>query len=268
VRMLRSGLFLLVASSSACASIVGFEDLRFDGDATGDGAVGTDGPTNDGTVEGSTDGNPNDAKLDADGSAKTRLREMTFEEGKLIDAATGVGAVLSSDDGGVMLTTPGLRGQYAVTFNGSLAFSDTPVPTQPSELFVTFRFRVNALNAVIPGDARVLRIFCNAADTIDLWMIAEKIHLQVGAAKSTTSLQVAGVGADILIGVHVKLGSPGLAEAFVTQIGSPFGAPFGTLAANIGRVSNVSIGSATAAGGRYNATIDDIFFDTAALSIP
>jgi hypothetical protein len=276
VRQPRLALLLLIASSAACASIVGFEDLRFDGVAVGGDGDAPDGPGIDGQVDASsiTDGDPpadgnadvvSDATaFDADGAAKTRVREVTFEDGMLVGGATGTDKII----GGVTLVSPGLRGTFAAKFAGASASADLNLPAQPSELFVTFHLVVDTVNGGAPNDAQIIKISCGVANTVDLHIASDKMFLQVGLAVGAPSAAVAVASADLRIGVHVKLGSPGLAEVFVTSGAGAFGAPFGSIATNLGKTTKVSVGSAIGAGGRYDVTIDDILLDTAVLPIP
>ncbi len=253
---------------SACGAIVGLGDLSFEGDGTTPDGGGSDGANGEG---GGPDGGPGpdgapDARTDGPLDAgSTRLAEITFEEGALTGGKTGAAAQV----GTTTLATPGLRGGFAARCQGAASYLATGFSPK-KEVFVTFEMKVSAINiGQISENPAVLKIFTDLGQIDIVAVQHDKLQLRFDATFSATSTTSVGLAADVRIGIHLKQGTPGLIEGFVTSSNGTFGAPFATIdTRNVGNTTSVEVGASTNAEGGYTAVFDDIFIDTAKLAVP
>jgi hypothetical protein len=192
----------------------------------------------------------------------TRIKDITFENGALIHATSGV----DSTSGSVTLnsSTP-LKGSYSANLaNATSAYLQENF-TAADDVYVSFVLRVNAL----PSSSARIAFLSNGGTTVgNIQLMPDgKLQLRNGSTALGTSAVALSVGTTYRVGIHQRRGTGGNAvlEAYLTSDGVAFGAPFATSSAGSWTTAADRLRFGATSGGALTATFDDIRIDTAAL---
>jgi hypothetical protein len=195
-------------------------------------------------------------------AGSTRIKDITFEGGALIQATSGV----DSTSGSVTLnSSTALKGSYSASVtNASSAYLQENF-TAADDVYVSFALRVDAL----PSSSTRIVFFSNNGTTIgSIQLTADrKLQLRNGSTNIGALSAALSLGTTYRVGLHQRKGAGGNAvlEAYLTSDGAAFGAPFAATTAGdwITAADRLRFGSTS--GGALSATFDDIKIDTAAL---
>ncbi len=195
----------------------------------------------------------------------TVIRNMTFENGAIVDASTGGDATGGSNAASLVpdAVNP-LKGVYSAHVPGiSDAYVQKTLSPAVDDLYVTFYLRLNANPGTIVIVAQVgSTVVGQLRATTTGKLRLTNNGTQVGSDSSTLT-----VGQTYRILLHQKkgTGSNGVLEAYLAQGETAFGAPFantstGTFTASASqfRIGNLSLTTNTA----------DISFDNVLLTLP
>jgi PKD repeat protein len=193
--------------------------------------------------------------------ASARIKDITFEGGSLTAAPNGADAI----KGVVSLETQQpLRGAYSARVNAA----DSAVEenfTATDDLFFAVTLLVKSLPT---ADTRIARI-TNAGTTIGNLQLrtSGKLRLRVGSTTVGVESIPLVVGTIYRLGLHQRrgTGANGVLEAFLSEAGVPFGAPFaatgtGTWISGASRVQVGATGSDVA-----DLVLDDLLIDAASM---
>ena len=188
------------------------------------------------------------------GTSPTRIKDITFESGSLIDVTNGVDRIIGTVD---LETAAPLKEVFSVHVPNvsSSYFEETFTPTD--DAYVSFYIRLNALPASTPRIA----LLSNAGTTVGNIVLKTDGTLRLRHGHPATTIGTSAValipGQLYRIGMHQKRGTGGNAvlEAFLAANDDPFGPPFAA----------TNAGTWTTAADRYRAgattTAVDIVFD-------
>jgi hypothetical protein len=252
---------------AGCALVTGVGDLRVD-PLAGEGGVGPSTVTSDasGTPDvtmaavdaaGSTDSG---ATSDGGGAGLGRLREVTFEDGKLLGIHGG-----DSMFGNPFLTM-GVSGALAgnVAMRVDKGPSGIQVDFAPvNELYASFLLRVQSgaaapspLLSFVPVSGGILAEIdgAGAQGTLTLLVGGNPVASGGGVADSVI----------VRIGVHVRQdAASSLVEVFVGDDGVAFGMPvISATTASLGATAGARMGVLANNGGLQKATFDSLLLDT------
>jgi hypothetical protein len=191
-----------------------------------------------------------------------RIKDITFENGALVHAITGV----DSTSGSVTLesATP-LKGSYSATLANATSSYLQENFAAANDVYVSFVLRVHAL----PGSSARIAMFSNGGTTVGNLQLMSDGKLQLRDNTSTIGISAVALipGATYRIGIHQKKGGGGDAvlEAYLANDGAAFGAPFATTAVGTWTTAADRLRFGATAGAALAATFDDIKIDTAAL---
>lgn len=191
-----------------------------------------------------------------------RIKDITFENGNLVDPVNGVDRVVGS----VLLDGSSfIDGVYSAKVppvtSGYMEQNFTGV----DELFVSFYVELNAL----PASNNRLMFISTAGTTIGNIYLQTNGALRLRNGSTTIGLDSGPLALNTLyrIGIHQKLGSGGNAilEAYVVQGNAPFGAPFAQLTTGTWttQADRIRIGATNSQA--IDVSIDDIRLDSAAM---
>jgi hypothetical protein len=192
----------------------------------------------------------------------TRIKEITFESGALVNATNGV----DSTTGSVTLETGvPLDGGYSARIaNAGSSYLQEDF-TAADDIYVSFALRLNALPS---ADMRIA-LFSNAGTTVGNLYLRTNGALRLRNASTTIGVDSAplSVGTTYRVGFHQKRGSGGDAvlEAFLAANGAQFGPPFAAISSGswTTRADRLRLGATASTA--INAIFDDIKLDTAIL---
>jgi hypothetical protein len=192
----------------------------------------------------------------------TRLKDITFENGALVHATSGV----DSTSGSVALETSApLKGSYSTTLvNVTSAYLQDGF-TAADDVYVSFALRVNALPT---SSARIILLSNNGTSVGNIQLMPDgKLQLRNGSTTIGTTIGALNLGTIYRVGIHQRNGSGSNAvlEAYLANDGTSFGAPFATNASGTWTTPADRVRFGATAGGALSATFDDIKIDTAAL---
>jgi RHS repeat-associated protein len=195
----------------------------------------------------------------------TRIKDITFEGGSLLDSTTGV----DSTSGTVNLETSApLKGSYSATIPNNSTGYLTENFTGVDELFVSFYVKPASFPA---SSARIAQIQ-NSGTTVGTIYLTSAGILQL--KNGTTTIGSAGTaltaGTVYRIGLHQALGSgsDGVLEAFVATGDAAFGTPFASSATQTFTTQASKFVFGATNSNAVNATFDDILLDSAAMPGP
>jgi hypothetical protein len=190
-----------------------------------------------------------------------RIKDITFESGRLVDATNGV----DSTSGSVTLETASpLKGSYSAR----VAAADTYLQENFSaadDLYVSLALRVNALPS---ADTRILLI-SNNGTTVGNLVLRSNGALRLRNASTTIGADSAplSVGTTYRVGIHQKRGSGGngVLDAYLAADGVAFGAPFASSSGGTWTTAADRLRFGATVSVAINATFDDIKLDTASM---
>ena len=201
-----------------------------------------------------------------DGNPGTRLRTVTFENGKLTGA-------LGAD---TELGTPGLQSfpsALAGKYSASLSVGDgleVAFGTSLNEVFVTFLI---ALDGNVSAKGLFLRLGATSmggANPVDLELSGDRsraLQAKVGAV-SFGPAGALSAGTTYRVGVHAQiLGTLTTVEVFLAPKGQAFSAPIVSGAAS-GSAALSSLRVGAFQGDNVQCTVDDILVDRASMPAP
>jgi hypothetical protein len=196
------------------------------------------------------------------GTGSTRIKDITFENGALIHATSGV----DSTSGSVTLnsSTP-LKGSYSANLTNATSAYLQENFTAADDVYVSFVLRVNAL----PSSSARIAFLSNDGTTIgNIQLMSDgKLQLRNGSTALGTSAVALSVGTTYRVGIHQRRGTGGNAvlEAYLASDGAAFGSPFATNSAGSWTTAADRLRFGATSGGALTATFDDIRIDTGAL---
>jgi hypothetical protein len=195
-------------------------------------------------------------------SGGTRIKDITFESGALINATMGV----DSTSGSVTLnsSTP-LKGSYSASLTNASSSSLQENFTAADDVYVSFALRIDAL----PSTSARIAFLSNAGTTIgNIQLMPDgKLQLRNGSTTIGTSTAALSTGTTYRVAIHQKKGAGGNAvlEAYLANDGAAFGSPFAASAAGTWTTPADRLRFGATSGGALTVTFDDISIDTAAL---
>ncbi len=195
-------------------------------------------------------------------AGNTRIKDITFENGNLIDPTNGVDSIVSS----ISLASGGqqLKGLYAARIpNATSAYLQQSFAAV-DDIYVSFYLRVNSL----PASQVRIAMFSNAGTTVGNIQLMTDGRLQLRNVSTMIGSYSAPLSVNTIyrVGLRQKKGAGGdaILEAYLAADGAAFGAPFA--ATNGGTwmtpADRLRFGATTAT---LDATFDDIKLDTAML---
>ena len=196
----------------------------------------------------------------------TRIKNITFEDGSLVHAASGADQVV----GGVVLETiSALKGNMSASFpNVSNAYLDQNF-TDVDEIYISFYL---LLNAVPASDTRILSIRLSGSSQIgNIYLLKDgRIRLRNGSSRVGSDTQPLVPGQLYRIGMHQKKGSgtDAVLEAFLAEGDESFGIPFAAIANGTWTtpVNNLRIGATLSTP--VDFVMDDIILDRGSMPPP
>ncbi len=236
--------------------------------------VGLDPPAFDAPTDAGVEAAPAEAGVDAPpgapaDAAATRLRDITFEDG-----LTGGMFGATKAHPSVVLTMPGLRGNGAARCtDAGPSFVTYELQHDEDELFVTFRARIDELDAAVVGQPTLARFVSAAQDLLGGFGLDASGHVFafLGGMRSMPNPSAPAMNSDGRVGLHVKRGTPGLLEIWIAGPNEAFGEPFATLTDDVlVAVHEIKVGSSVDETPTpfTSYVVDDIIVDRAALIIP
>jgi len=201
-----------------------------------------------------------------DGNPGTRLRTVTFENGKPT-GALGADTELGTPD--LLSFSSVLAGKYSALLSVGDGL-EVAFGTSLNEVFVTFLI---ALNGNLAGKGLFLRLGANGpggANPVDLELSGDRndaILAKVGPVTFGPAGALS-VGTTYRVGVHAQLlGTLTKVEVFLAPKGQAFSAPIVSGAASgSAALSYLRIGAFR--GDNVQCTVDDIFVDRAFMPAP
>jgi pimeloyl-ACP methyl ester carboxylesterase len=192
----------------------------------------------------------------------TRIKNITFECGKLTHAITGADSI-NTPVGLDFPLTP--KDTYAARISNSTSGSLQEDFTGVDELFVSFLLE---LNATASTSARIALI-SNSGTTVGNLVLSSSGALQLRNGSTTIGSASAAltVGKVYRVGIHQKKGTGGNAvlEVYLATGDAAFGSPFAssTTESFTSQATRFSFGATN--GNAVNATFDTIRLDTGAM---
>lgn len=191
----------------------------------------------------------------------TRIKNVTFEDGSLTHASSGVDAI----KGSITLVTAGtLKGMYSARVpNVSSAYLEENVAAT-DDIYVSLYLRLDALPK---SDTRILQIF-NGSTTVSNIVVRSNgaLRLRNGSTTVGSDSERLQVGTIYRIGLHQKKGNGANAtlEAYLATGDAGFSTPFASSGIQkfTSAATRLRLG---ATSGTLNAVFDDIKLDTSAL---
>jgi len=192
----------------------------------------------------------------------TRIKEITFENGALVNATNGV----DSTTGSITLETGvPLDGGYSARIaNAGSSYLQEDF-TAADDIYVSFALRLNTLPS---ADMRIA-LFSNAGTTVGNLYLRTNGALRLRNASTTIGVDSTplSVATTYRVGFHQKRGGGGDAvlEAFVAANGAQFGPPFAAISSGswTTRADRLRLGATASTA--VDAIFDDIKLDTAEL---
>ncbi len=252
-----------VGGDGAAPTTTGSGDLEGGGAADGAGMPGVDG----GGGRFDAAGGDGDANASPDGGdGGSRLRNVTFEDGTL----TGVHGGDSTFGSPLLTTAAPIDGTESLTIDKAQAGIQVDVPTL-SEVYATALVRVGSLP--LSSDVVVVAFVPESGGTI------AELHLEAGALAGGLVLFVGGAPVGMSnaaptnvvyrVGFHLRqTATSHLIEVYAAPAGTPFGAPFVTSAAPLGRTIGIRMGNLSPTNTSAKLVLDDLLIDTAAMPGP
>lgn len=186
--------------------------------------------------------------------ATSALKDMTFEDGRLVDAATGADAV----KGAITLeTAAAINGVYSAAVAGGSAYLEERFPST-SDLYVSFCLRIRTLPT---SQVRLLQIWTGSAMVGRLLLTPSgKLRLLKGSSRIGSDSAPLVVGRLYRVALHQRAGTGGGArlEAFLAEGSAAFGAPFAATGSGTWTTAadRLRLGSTTSSVVR--AVVDDV----------
>jgi hypothetical protein len=257
--------FAIAIAGGGCGLISGASELHVGGEAVG---------TTDGAADLDETGVPPGSEAPADAAASvfdgavppseagpTRIRELTFENGKLTGLYGGdsvVGTPLAK-------TFSPIDGTYSMLVDNDNSYVQANVGAL-DELYATYLVRYEDLSL---GDVVVARFVVeNGLPPVDVVASKDGVALRTAGNLLNGSVPVNESNAVFRVGVHVRAGTGnGVVELFAAPRGGAFGAPaVSSTTLTLGRITAVRLGAV----GNGNATLDfdDLLLDTGSMPSP
>jgi len=202
-----------------------------------------------------------DFGLVAAGSA--RIKDITFEGGSLTNPSSGADAV----KGVVSLETlQPLRGRFSARVNAADSYVDEAFAAT-DDLFLAFTLSVKAQ---APAGVRIARITNAGATTGNVLLRSNgRLRLRIGSTAVGAESIPLVLGKTYRLGLHQRRGSGanGVLEAFLSEGGVPFGAPFAATSTGtwINGANRLQVGATSNDVG--NLVFDDLQIDAASMPV-
>ena len=198
-------------------------------------------------------------------ASPTRIKDLTFESGSLIDVTNGADRIRGTVD---LETAAPLKGAFSVRVPNVSAsnFEETFTPTD--DAYVSFYIRLNALPASKPRIA----FLSNAGTTVGNILLNTDgtLRLRHGSTTIGTSAVALIPGQLYRIGMHQKRGTGGNAvlEAFLAANDDPFGPPFAATNAGTWTTAADRFRAGATTGTAVDIVFDDIKLDGGSMPPP
>jgi hypothetical protein len=158
-------------------------------------------------------------------SGGTRIKDITFEDGSLVHASSGV----DSTGGTVALeTTSPLQGSYAARFNNVTSSYVQEQFTATSDVYVSMYIRFSALPS---GDVRILQLR-NGDDTVGNIQLRANGALRLRNDGTAVGVETAALSPNTLYRIGLRqrqgTGSDAILEAYLAVGTAAFTTPFAT----------------------------------------
>lgn len=200
------------------------------------------------------------APMDAAEAGATRLKNMTFEDGLVIQNVSGAEGTVGTP---MISAVSPLKGALSLRIP-----SGTPSYVSQSlsrdEFFLSFYVNVSGT----PADHTILRVHPAGGSStvlVALKYVAGSLRL-ASAGQTFAASAVLLAGLTYRVGLHVKRTGPVTAEAFISSTNGAFGAPFVTSSDAVAAPAGFIIGRIDADGS--DELFDDIDIDTATMPGP
>ncbi|MFL5800955.1 MAG: hypothetical protein ACJ8CR_04360 [Roseiflexaceae bacterium] len=191
-----------------------------------------------------------------------RIKDITFESGRLVDATNGV----DSTSGSVTLETASpLKGSYSARVAGVADAYLQENFSATDDLYIALALRVNALPS---ADTRILLVSNNGTTIGNLVLRSNgALRLRNGTAPIGVDTAPLSVGATYRVGIHQKRGSGGNAmlEAYLAADGAAFGAPFAAISNGTWATAADRLRFGATVSVAIDATFDDLKLDAASM---
>jgi hypothetical protein len=256
-----------------CALVSGAADLTI-GDVGGGGGGEAGGIDASGAVDGASpdapppDGALLDAPSDGPLDGGSRLKDITFENGSLIDPVTGADSVTGTPT--LLTAVDSISGSFSMEVSTDVAYLTENFPNSP-ELYVSFLIAVDPGTSITPIIIARINAAAGGAGAIDLGMAGAGRSLAIAQGTSTVIAGGSLPNDDVVyrVGIHLKSGAPGasVVELFVAQAKDPFGASVVRVTTlSIGTLAAMKLGAVTGSGAKL--IVDDLRIDRAAFAAP
>jgi hypothetical protein len=188
-----------------------------------------------------------------------QIKAITFENGRLVEANSGVDRVSGSAS---LASASEMLGRYSASIaNASDAYLQEDF-SAVDDLYVAFTFKVNSL----PSSASRIMLVGNSGTTVGNLLLNPdgSLKLRLGSTSLGAASPPLAVNTLYRVGLHQKRGSGGngVLEAFIAPAGQPFGRPFAAITNGPWTTPATALRFGATMSTALNARFDDIVLNS------